>query len=90
MKYIILLIFFFWGVTMAYGDELKKTEELTQIEIMELKIANDRIKKANKELERVKEKIAFSHSMNKEEYMEWGVYYVIDGNYILFYRKDYQ
>lgn len=62
---------------------LKRVEQITPEEKVELQKARDAIAKANSEYEAAKAKVAGAHKMTQESYMEWSSWYEFDGDFIL-------
>jgi hypothetical protein len=71
------------------AGDLKRVEQLTETEKAILQERIEDVRSAQRALDAVKTTIAKSHNMISEDWMEWRSWYVIDRNYIMFFRKDY-
>ncbi|OFY39601.1 MAG: hypothetical protein A2Z69_00200 [Bacteroidetes bacterium RBG_13_44_24] len=83
-----LLINGFMG-GLGWAGELRYVEKLTDQEKQELSEASKKLHEARENLEAIQDKIAKSHKMSNESWMEWGSWYEINGDYILSYYQSF-
>lgn len=82
---IAILLCAFGRASFAWAGDLVRVDKLSDKEKQELSVVRKKVIDAQKELEEIQHKIAKSHDMSKQDWMEWRSWYEIDGDYILYY-----
>ncbi len=91
MKPLLILVLLVGAITIGgntMAETLTRAEKMTDSEIAEIRAARSAVKKAEGELESVKQKISLAHQMKAESWMEWSTHVQFDGDYVLFYHTS--
>lgn len=83
----LFLVAFICLLADAGAGTIKKIEKLTEEECRQIQIAEEKILKAQGDLDSVKKDIAKNHNMTEESFMEWSSWFEIQDGYIFQHLK---